>query len=81
MTSLPVPLSPVIKTPASLGATRSTVRTISCMTALRKIGAALPLIVESARRSALFSSFCCRFSIARLIVTRSTCVSNGLLMK
>ena len=38
MTSLPVPLSPVMRMETSLGATRSTVRTTSCMAGLWKIG-------------------------------------------
>jgi len=37
MTSLPVPLSPVMSTVTSLGAMRSTVRTTCCMALLRKI--------------------------------------------
>ncbi len=38
MTSLPVPLSPVIRMETSLGATRSTVRTTACITGLWKTG-------------------------------------------
>ena len=63
ITSLPVPLSPVMSTATSLGAMRSMVRTTSRMTALWKIGEAVPLMVSSARRKMLVSSICRRRSM------------------
>jgi len=55
ITSLAVPLSPVMRIVTSLGAMRSTVRTASChrRTAETPVKC-LPLMVSSARRRALF---------------------------
>src|ERR1017187_2196929 len=74
ITSLPVPLSPVISTATSLGAMRSTVRTTSRITTLWNTGEAVPLMVSSARRSMLVSSVCWCFS--RALVTSANSFSD-----
>ena len=81
MTSLPVPLSPVIKMATSLGATFSRSRTTFFMEGLWKTGASPPLMVARALRRERASSLRRLCSRARSTESRSVLVSNGLFWK
>ena len=81
MTSLPVPLSPQMRMVTSLGATRSTVRTTSFISALLNTGEALPLMISIAPRNATFSCFFCLLSKAQRTSAKSFSVSNGFVKK
>ena len=79
--SLPVPLSPVISTVASVSARRASIAYTSCITGLSPIMSTGGRWRATVSRSCLFSSLSCLCSSARSSVSSSSGIWIGLAMK